>query len=123
MMPSWQWLFLPFSPDSGLSPAAANLAMMQWIRAAYQLQHSELSTGEGGVPQRAGHSATALPDGRVLVFGGVDAGGRHCNDCFLLDPARMRWLKLGAPITRGSPPKPRAYHTCGRTPDFCVACD
>ncbi len=67
--------------------------------------------GEQELPCRAGHSATTLPDGRVLVFGGVDADGRYRNDCFLVDPARMRWLSLGGRITRGAPPKPRAYHT------------
>lgn len=67
--------------------------------------------GEGEVPRRAGHSATPLPDGRVLIFGGVDGDGKHRNDCFLVDPTRMRWLRLGSRITRGAPPKPRAYHT------------
>lgn len=62
------------------------------------------------MPGRAGHSATRLPDGRVLVFGGVDAGGRYHNDAFLVDACRCRWLALRGGITRGAPPKPRAYH-------------
>ena len=68
--------------------------------------------GEGEVPRRSGHSATALPDGRILVFGGVDETGAYRNDAFLVDPDRNRWLALKGGITRGAPPKPRAYHRC-----------
>lgn len=28
--------------------------------------------GDGGAPCRAGHSCTALPDGRLFIFGGID---------------------------------------------------
>ena len=62
------------------------------------------------MPRRSGHSATALPDGRILVFGGVDETGAYRNDAFLVDPDRSRWLALKGGITRGAPPKPRAYH-------------
>lgn len=68
-------------------------------------------SGEGEVPRRAGHSATRLPDGRILMFGGVDGGGRYRNDTFLVDASRCRWLALRGGITRGAPPKPRAYHS------------
>lgn len=61
------------------------------------------------MPERAGHSAVVLPDGRVVIFGGRDGEGRLCNDCFILDPAALSWFRL-AGITRGAPPKPRAHH-------------
>jgi len=39
--------------------------------------------GEGGAPPvRAGAAMAALPDGRALVFGGVDEGGRYRNDAW-----------------------------------------
>ena len=55
----------------------------------------------------------ALPDGRALVFGGVDEEGRYRNDAHMLDSRRLNWISL-AGIARGAPPKPRAYHTCAR---------
>lgn len=55
----------------------------------------------------------ALPDGRALVFGGVDEAGRYRNDAHMLDSRRLNWISL-AGIARGAPPKPRAYHTCAR---------
>lgn len=70
------------------------------------------TVGEGEVPRRAGHSTTPLPDGRLLVFGGIDENGSYRNDAFVVDPARHRWLALKGGITRGAPPKPRAYHRC-----------
>jgi len=69
--------------------------------------------GEGGAPPvRAGAAMAALPDGRALVFGGVDEGGRYRNDAYVLDSRRLNWISLSG-IARGAPPKPRAYHTCG----------
>ncbi len=72
-----------------------------------------MHAGEGGAPPvRAGAAMAALPDGRALVFGGVDEGGRYRNDAYVLDSRRLNWISL-AGIARGAPPKPRAYHTCG----------
>ena len=78
--------------------------------ATWHLMVVDECAGEGEVPRRSGHSATALPDGRILVFGGVDETGAYRNDAFLVDPDRNRWLALKGGITRGAPPKPRAYH-------------
>lgn len=69
---------------------------------------------------RGGHSCTALPDGRLLIFGGIDKRGKHRNDCFLIDPERMMWLPLSGRLTKGSPPKPRAYHTATLVGDRVV---
>jgi len=66
-------------------------------------------------PVRAGAAMAALADGRALVFGGVDDGGRYRNDAYVLDARRLNWFSL-AGIARGAPPKPRAYHTCALSP-------
>ena len=68
--------------------------------------------GAGGSPPpaRAGHSATALPDGRMVVFGGMDEKGAFKNDLFVVDVPQMSWIKLTG-IAKGAPPKPRAYHS------------
>ncbi|MCL2021861.1 MAG: hypothetical protein FWG81_07165 [Betaproteobacteria bacterium] len=43
---------------------------------------------------RAKHSATALPDGRLLVVGGLDANGRPITSAELLDARANEWLVL-----------------------------
>jgi N-acetylneuraminic acid mutarotase len=44
---------------------------------------------------RAGHSATRLPDGRVLVTGGV-GGGTSLRTTEIYDPATGTWTKTGS---------------------------
>ncbi|KAK9791169.1 hypothetical protein WJX73_004753 [Symbiochloris irregularis] len=61
-------------------------------------------------PERAGHSCTTLPDGRLLIFGGMDTGGKYHNDIWIMHPLRLTWHKLTKAV-RGAPPKARAYHT------------
>jgi N-acetylneuraminic acid mutarotase len=48
---------------------------------------------------RAGHSATALPDGRVLVAGGngvIDGQAEHFSSAELYDPATGMWSPTGS---------------------------
>ena len=66
--------------------------------------------GGKGPPHRTGHSCTVLPDGRMLMFGGVDDNGKYKNDIFVIDVKRLTWYKM-AGVVKGAPPKPRAYHT------------
>lgn len=40
---------------------------------------------------RFGHSATLLPDGRVLVVGGMHLSGRVLDSCEIFDPSAMTW--------------------------------
>ncbi len=54
---------------------------------------------------RAWHSASVLPDGRVVVWGGIDDDGRFVSTPELLDVDTSRWTALG---TMGSP---RALHS------------
>ena len=54
---------------------------------------------------REGHTATLLPDGRVLVTGGDLHGARFLASCELYDPLGMSWHRA-APLAT-----PRAAHT------------
>jgi len=54
---------------------------------------------------RSGHSATLLPDGRVLVAGGTDASGRSLSSAELWDPAKGKFT-LTTPLMVG-----RVRHT------------
>jgi len=69
---------------------------------------------------RAGHSVTALPDGRLLVFGGFD-GYKPLNDCYLYQPEFGTWAQilrgpesesvLAPQAADAEWPAPLCYHT------------
>jgi hypothetical protein len=63
---------------------------------------------------REGHTATLLPDGRVLVTGGDLHGARFLASCELYDPCGMSWQRA-APLAT-----PRAAHTATLLEDGCV---
>ena len=66
--------------------------------------------GEAGkpLPARTGHSCTVLPEGRLLIFGGMDDAGKFKNDMFVIDVKRLVWFGMKG---KGAPPKGRAYHS------------
>ena len=66
-------------------------------------------TGSLNVP-RSGHSATLLPDGRVLVAGGVDAAFAALASAELFDPATGRWTLTGSLLAA------RSVHTATLLP-------
>jgi RHS repeat-associated protein len=55
---------------------------------------------------RAWHTATVLPDGSVLIFGGVDANGKVIDEAELFTPRNQQFSALK---TTGL--SPRAHHT------------
>ncbi|HZZ91816.1 MAG TPA: kelch repeat-containing protein [Usitatibacter sp.] len=54
----------------------------------------------GPLTPRIAFTATLLPDGEVLVAGGVDAGDDTVAPCELYDPATGRWMTTGSFIMR-----------------------
>jgi RHS repeat-associated protein len=71
----------------------------------------------GGSPMqlrfaRAWHSATMLPDGTVLIVGGVGANGQVVAESEIFNPGAQTSELLTAPSTASSAgPTPRVYHT------------
>ena len=65
------------------------------------------TTGEAPCA-RSGHSATPIDNSRLVVFGGMNNEGKLMNDVHVLDTVLFSWSK---PKTKGSPIKPRGYHT------------
>jgi len=47
---------------------------------------------------RASHSATRLPDGKVLVTGGMDSTGNPLAGCEIYDPAAGTWTATAGPL-------------------------
>jgi len=56
---------------------------------------------------RARHTSTSMPDGRILIFGGLDRRKRF-NDVWILDGKNRAWEK---PVIQGEGPCPRAHHS------------
>lgn len=69
------------------------------------------ATNTSAAPIRINHTATSLPDGRVLVAGGQDRGACVRADAQLFDPATGRW-QGAAPLIRA-----RQQHTATLLPD------
>jgi hypothetical protein len=59
---------------------------------------------------RAGHTATLLPDGRILVVGGITAAGATLATAELYDPA------TGSSMPTGSLATPRGLHSAALLP-------
>jgi hypothetical protein len=63
------------------------------------------ATGSSMFTPRWSHTATLLPDGRVVIIGGYSSYGRLESSVEIFDPARNRWY-AARPLSR-----PRANHT------------
>ena len=79
-----------------------------WLSSLQRPKFCEAGKGGKGPPARTGHSCTVLPDGRLLIFGGLADNGKCMNDMFVIDVKRLTWFKMTA---KGAPPKGRAYHS------------
>ena len=69
-----------------------------------------ISTGSLGV-KRYGHTATLLPNGKVLVAGGIGFGTIYLSIAEIYDPSNGTWTAAG---TMGTA---RAFHTATLLPD------
>ncbi|WP_438029549.1 kelch repeat-containing protein [Sorangium sp. So ce233] len=63
---------------------------------------------------REGHTATPLPDGRVLVAGGMDIDGSILDSAEIFDPVSDTWLPAERMHTA------RTFHTATQLPDGSV---
>jgi N-acetylneuraminic acid mutarotase len=80
--------------------AVASLAMWLQVDSAYLwLSAGDMSNG------RSQHTATVLPDGRVLVVGGISAAGVYLASADIYNPTTNSWT-AAAPMASA-----RAYHT------------
>jgi dynein heavy chain len=72
-----------------------------------------LATTGDAPPPRARHTAVALDERRLLVWGGTDQK-QQFNDCWVLDVQTASWKAVEV---AGTAPQPRAHHTACRLGD------
>ena len=60
----------------------------------------------GNTATRAWHTATVLPDGTVLILGGIGSDGRVVDQSEVFDPRSQKFQLLSS-----SAPIPRAFHS------------
>ena len=73
-----------------LAALALNLSVTQRAQAAAWLTNSPLHTA------RYGHTATLLPNGKVIVVGGRDSNSVSLASAELYDPATGTWIITGS---------------------------
>ncbi len=64
-----------------------------WI---YRIQDDSWSQLESPIPPRFGHAAVTLPDGRVLIAGGLCPGGALLAGAMIFDPESNSWAPGGS---------------------------
>ncbi|WP_158001328.1 kelch repeat-containing protein [Cupriavidus basilensis] len=83
-LPDGRWLLLGGEGDGAGKAVVLNSVTQQLV-----VLSSRLRT------PRSHHSGTLLPDGKVLVFGGVDSNGAIIRDAELFDPVTQAFTSLG----------------------------
>lgn len=71
----------------------------------YNFNDKVLKKGASLNIPRAGHTSTLLDDGRILVVGGFNLGGKSINTAEIYDPATGKYTLLGSFLKTG-----RAFH-------------
>ncbi len=104
MLSNGSWLVIGSSERAGQTSTAIVDRRTRQIHAAGALQH-----------ERTWHTATALPDGTVLVAGGIDRAGHVLAAPEIFDPARQSFEVLPS-----SGLAPRAYHSATLLTDGTV---
>lgn len=99
LLPDGRVLLLGGFDGHGLPVADAFIASDRDGRTSKALLPSHL------IVPRAGQSATVLPDGTVLVFGGVGRNGRIISQAELFDPTTATFSAISVPAVA------RAFHT------------
>ena len=106
LLPDGSWLLL----GGEINGKAVNTAIIENSTTGKQTNLSAALT----VP-RAWHTATLLPDGKVFIFGGVDAHGKLVSQAEYFDPTN-RIFTLASPTGL----TPRSHHTANVLTDGSV---
>ena len=104
MLSNGSWLVIGSSGKAGQTSAVIIERRTRQVQAAGALLHD-----------RAWHTATALPDGTVLVAGGIDLAGHVLAAPEIFDPVRQSFEALPS-----SGLTPRAYHSATLLTDGTV---
>jgi len=96
----WSYSYDVTATRAGDGTFSGTLISSQNQRSTVTLSPPKASTGSDATPNamttaRAVHTATLLPNGKVLVAGGIDASGHAVSSAELYDPTTGIWTATG----------------------------